>query len=217
MVVLVVSACGNVSERGGADAGPSSGVNSPATRVTSPGVYEVGVDLAPGVYTAGDLGCVGFTASTADFDMEDTEADPDDWVAASTRVGDMRRIVIHQGEFFTSLECGRWQRENRAKPESADPATLAGGCEILVGGDGLAQQALTFPKKPESAADKRLRHEIQDKLSSVVFENAHKNLANPAGQLVDFLDDPTAYVEAGKLSNSVTRAYARIQKACAGP
>ncbi len=224
MFVLMVSACGDLGEPGRADTEPSAevpatSVNSRPDSVNKPGVYEVGVDLVPGVYTTQDLGCAGFTASKAEPDIENM--DMDTWLAGSMRVRDVDRIVLHNGEFFTSMECGTWQREADGEPKSADPTTLAGTCEILVGTDDLAQQALTFPRKPESAANKGLRDEIQTRLSTVVFSSYaagrstnRKKLYNSTGELVDFLDDPSQFVEAGKIDARFTGALARIRKVC---
>lgn len=106
-----------------------------------------------------------------------------------------------------------------AKPgislSSPDPATLAGACDILVGEGRAVQDALGFPRKKESSADKVLRDEVQEQLFSVVVAN-NKDLADPAGQLVDFLDDPEAYVENGQLSPTVLRAFSDIRETCEG-
>jgi major membrane immunogen (membrane-anchored lipoprotein) len=101
---------------------------------------------------------------------------------------------------------------NRSTP---DPATLAGACDILVGEGRAVQEALGFPRKNESSADEALRFEIQEQLFSVVVAN-NKDLADPAGQLVDFLDDPEAYIENGELAPIVLRAFSDIRETCEG-
>lgn len=98
---------------------------------------------------------------------------------------------------------------------SPDPVTLAGACDILVGEGRAVQEALGFPRKQESSADRVLRGEIQEQLFSVVVAD-NKDLADPAGQLVDFLDDPEAYVENGQLSSTVLQAFSSIREICKG-
>lgn len=100
-----------------------------------------------------------------------------------------------------------------APSSSANPATLAEGCAMLVGDDDLVGRALTFPRDSESASDERLRYEIQEALFSIVIAG-HKKLSDPTGQLVDFLDDPEEYLEGDKPGPAITSAIAEIQEAC---
>lgn len=100
-----------------------------------------------------------------------------------------------------------------AQSSAANPATLAGGCAMLVGDDDLVRRALNFPRDPESASDERLRYEIQEALFSIVLAG-HKKLSDPAGQLVDFLDDPEAYLEGDQPGTAITAAIAEIREAC---
>ncbi len=96
---------------------------------------------------------------------------------------------------------------------AADPATLAGACEILVGKEHAVDDAMTFPKAKESAADAAFRQDVQQRLFSVVTAN-NKELTDPAGQLVDFLDDPDEYIEDGKPVAIITRAVSKIRSTC---
>jgi len=208
-IAVLAAGCG--SSASSSDA-PTKPVSTLTTTVTKDGVYAVGKDIKPGVYTAKGE-CGAFSASTKDFDIADDDADEDAFIAAAMPVGDLQRIELHNGEFFTSRSCSTWTLEDSTRPVSADPASLAGGCEILVGEGRAVQEALGFPRKKESAADKTLRSTIQDQLFTVVSAGNPK-LSDPAGQLVDFLDDPDAYVEDGTLAPIVLRAFSDIRKAC---
>lgn len=210
-VAALGSGCGASDSSGNPEAQSGSRL---ATTVESDGVYEVGKDIAAGVYTAkGD--CGAYSASTADFDILDDDADDDAYLTGSMPVGDVQRIELHKGEFFTSRSCSTWTLEDSTKSATADPATLAGACDILVGEGRAVQEALGFPRKKESSADETRRGQIQDRLFTVVVAG-HKDLADPAGQLVDFLDDPEEYVEDGQLSPSVLRAFSDIRETCEG-
>ncbi|KRC63715.1 hypothetical protein ASE12_02390 [Aeromicrobium sp. Root236] len=210
-IAVLAAGCGSSDNGSDAQTKPAAGL---ASTVTQDGVYAVGKDIKPGVYTAKGE-CAAYTASSADFDIMDDNADDDAYISGSMRVGDVQRIELHDGEFFTSRSCSAWTREASSKAASADPATLAGGCEILMGKGKVAQAALGFTGKKESAADKASRGRLQDQLFTVVGANNPK-LADPAGQLVDFLDDPAAYLDDdGKVGSTVLRAFSDIQKACA--
>src|SRR5689334_11812230 len=80
-----------------------------ASSVTTDGVYQVGKDLQPGVYTAKGE-CIAYSASTADFDIMNDNSDDDAYLASAMPVGDRQRIELHDGEFFTSRSCGTWTR-----------------------------------------------------------------------------------------------------------
>jgi len=56
------------------------------------------------------------------------------------RVGDVQRIELHDGEFFTSRSCSAWTREASSKAASADPATLAGSHEFAKRRDQLQKK-----------------------------------------------------------------------------
>jgi hypothetical protein len=216
-VVVLASGCGTAPqhERPSAGASTGSAADKPATSVTANGVYKAGTDLAPGVYTTRNLGCVGYTASTADFDIEDAD-EPDTYLAGAVRVGDVQRIVVHDAEFFTSKQCDTWRRENDGDPKSADPATLRGGCQLLVGGDDLVGHVVSYLREPATARDTASAYELQDRLMAPVDAD-NRRLANAAGELVDALDNPSAYVTAGgDLYPDVVRAVARIRSWCEG-
>jgi hypothetical protein len=100
-----------------------------------------------------------------------------------------------------------------ASAAAADPATHAGACEILVGKEHAVDDAMTFPKAKETAADATFREEVQQQLFSVVTAN-NKELADSAGQLVDFLDDPEEYIEDGKPVAIITQAVSKIRSTC---
>ncbi len=62
----------------------------------------------------------------------------------------------------------------------------------------------------------RERHEVQQALFEIVL-TGDKKLANPVGQLVDFLDDPAAYLADADLTARVERAADEIRRVCARP
>jgi hypothetical protein len=99
-------------------------------------------------------------------------------------------------------------------PSTNDPATVEGACRIMLDGpDDLLQQTLSFAR-PESASAADSSAAIQKKLFTIVAAE-QETLADPVGVLVDFLDDPSAYVKDGKVDDSITQAAATIRKTCA--
>ena len=205
-IAALASACGTSDSKG------EKSSAEPATTVSKDGVYAVGKDIKPGVYTAKGK-CLAYSASTKDFSVMDDNADDDAYIAGAALVGSLQRIELHKGEFFTSKSCSTWTLEDDSTSASADPATVAGACEILVGKDHTLDAAMAFPKQNESSADKALRGEVQERLFSIVVAN-NKELADPAGQLVDFLDDPEEYIEDGKPVALITDAVAKIRSTC---
>ena len=208
-IAALVAGCGTSDSSGEPQAKPTA---AGATTVSEDGVYEVGKDIKPGVYTARGE-CVAYSASTADFDIMDDDDESDAYLAGAMPVGDQQRIELHKGEFFTSRSCGTWTLEDDTKQATADPATIAGACDILVGKGHTVQDAMEFPKDKETAADEQRRGEIQDQLFTIVVANT-KGLADPAGQLVDFLDDPDEYVENGKPVALITETVSKIRGTC---
>jgi hypothetical protein len=213
--LLLATGCG--AEQGPR---PDSAVAQDEEAVTQDGVFEAGADIMPGVYTTSsdEMECNAFVSRTAAFDLMDDNSIPDDWLRGATAATKGQRIVINKGEYLQtkrikSKSC-RWQRETKAGPRSDDPATLAGGCAILTGESGAMAQALKYPIENEPPADEQRRSEIQNRLFAIVTANNPK-LADPAGQLVDYLDDPEAYVaEDGRLVDLITEAVDAIKKAC---
>ncbi|NRQ51309.1 hypothetical protein [Aeromicrobium stalagmiti] len=100
------------------------------------------------------------------------------------------------------------------------PKTLEGACSLLVGpaaryvDDALAAgEAVRTSGGALANVDRAT--EVQNQLFTVVAEGPAE-LKDPAGQLVDYLDDPEAYVEAGDLDPLVTEAAVEIKKTCEG-
>ncbi|MCO7239073.1 hypothetical protein [Aeromicrobium sp. CnD17-E] len=89
---------------------------------------------------------------------------------------------------------------------SLDPANP---CPALVGDDGLVDRAL-------AGAD--LSHDERQSLGEALFpvvSSGPKNLQDPVGQLVDYLDDPEAYQPLdGGSDDEVTAAAKAIRSAC---
>jgi hypothetical protein len=92
---------------------------------------------------------------------------------------------------------------------SGDPATLDGGCDILLGDEGILDAALAAGEGDDDAE----RQRVQDRLFAIVSAK-NDSLGDAAGQLVDYLDDPSAYVKDGELDASVTTAEADIRETC---
>lgn len=211
-VLAVLAVAATLLTGCGSDSGGPSSDSKQAARVA-----EVGKDLKAGVYTSKEKYCIGFTATTRDFSL-DAETSRGEMIAGAVQVRDRNRIELHDGDFFHAVNCtsNAWKREERSSPESVDPATVEGACGLLMG-DGLLADALEYPKVDESEKDRIRRSEIQERLMSIVFADIENDmpLASSAGQIVDFLDDPEAYVEDGKLSPVVTAEVAEIKKTCA--
>jgi hypothetical protein len=117
--------------------------------------------------------------------------------------------------------CGSTSSDDGDGPGASDPATFASDCERLVGPDGLVERALAFgdeaglaPADPEGDLDSD-RLEVQDELFTVVSEG-DDSLADPVGQLVDFLDDPQTYSDDEDLMEEVRGAAGEIEDLCAG-
>ncbi|RNL78562.1 hypothetical protein EFL95_05580 [Nocardioides marmorisolisilvae] len=175
------------------------------------GPYEVGKDIEPGVWITSDPGeCLGYVARTRDFDIEGS-GDPDDYVGGAVLVGDVHRIVLHRGEFFFADRCS-WSRAE-ASDRTPDPATTAGACAILVGKGDLVQRTLDFGHRAQGDRDDRTTWELQERLSAVVMSQT-KKLWSPAGQLVDYLDDPDGYNDGAGTIPKVTRAVDLIRSVC---
>ncbi|MEH3068568.1 MAG: hypothetical protein PGN15_11175 [Aeromicrobium erythreum] len=82
-------------------------------------------------------------------------------------------------------------------------------CPALVGDDGLVDRALAG-----SDLSRDDRQSLQDALFTVV-SSGPKNLQDPVGQLVDYLDDPAAYQPLdGSPDDEVTAAKRAIRSAC---
>lgn len=100
-------------------------------------------------------------------------------------------------------------------PEAAhaDPATREGACSILVGEDDLVQRTLELGHRSAGERDVSLLAHLQDRLFSVVLGKTHLLWA-PAGELVDYLDDPDAYNRGAGTVPRVENAVARIRSVC---
>lgn len=187
--------------------------------ITGPGPFEAGVDMQPGVYVA-DRGCSAWTAKTADWDVMDDGADPDEGIAAALVVAGVERIEVHRGEFFRSYDCKGWRREDGSQPRTPDPATIDGACTILRQGQ-LIPRAIdaieAHPRAEEATGD---GYEIQDALTPIVFSTVRasgdlKELGNEVGDFVDYLDAPTYFVNAeGMVEGNVRRSAERIRSIC---
>lgn len=207
---IVLTACGN---------DPKSEPDRSAARADD--VALVGEDIKAGVYTSKADSCLGFTATTREFTLDDEDPEGE-FLSGGSRLRDLDRIVLNDGEFFHTVGCptGTWKLDSDEK--SVDPGTVEGACKLLIEDEVLAE-TLTYPKDRAAAADESQRSLLQDQLFSIVTagieaspdeSSPQAEVADSAGQLVDFLDDPNEFVEDGKLSSDVAAAVARIKKAC---
>lgn len=203
---LLVAGCGSSGDEdrtGSANAAAST--STPQGPGIRPGTYRVGPDIAPGVYTAAGPNCLASSAATAEFELG-RGGDEDDFLAAPSLVRDVQRIAVRRREFLTIRSC-TWHREVPDGPHTPDPATLEGACQILLG-DGFAEDAVTAVGKLESD------YLLQERLMAVVYGFTPK-VWEPAGQLVDFLDDPKWFVDAdGRVEPKVIAAVDDIRRAC---
>ncbi len=212
---LMLGGCGSDPEAPGAS-------EQPKDQSDAKTVLKVGDEIEAGVYTAPAHKCNGFAATTREYDLEPEET-VGEFVGASVLVGQVDRIVLYDGQYFHSQFCpaGTWKREDGKGPKSIDPATVKGACALLID-EGLLAGALEFPKAKETDEDEFKRGDIQERIFSIgtasMFSEVHgegsNDLAPVTGQLVDFLDDPKAYVEDGKLTSDVAGAVAKIKKTC---
>ena len=96
-----------------------------------------------------------------------------------------------------------------AASASAATGALGTACSDLLDDGGLVQQTLDLADaEPQDGAG------VQAKLFAIVSDGP-KQLSDPVGQLVDFLDDQEAYIKDGHLDESITDAVTAIGKACA--
>ncbi|ALX06260.1 hypothetical protein AERYTH_16925 [Aeromicrobium erythreum] len=107
--------------------------------------------------------------------------------------------------------------ESGAADASASPSASAtvpsldpsNPCPALTGDDGLVDRALAGA---DLSGDER--QSLQDTLFAVV-SSGPKDLQDPVGQLVDYLDDPEAYQPLdGGSDDEVTAAAKAIRSAC---
>ena len=89
------------------------------------------------------------------------------------------------------------------------PTTLAGACDRLLGEDGLVEQTLALVDAPLAE-----RQPVQTALFELVTTDLPP-IDDPVRRLVDFLDDPQAYLVDGRPDVFVTEAVDTIDAACA--
>lgn len=215
VIALLAGGCADGEREGAAKpVGPLPGapvVAEHSYRGSVIDAYQVGDGVEPGVYTS-SAHCTGIVASSAAYDLFEIDSTDDDFLRGSVQVGDRSRVVVKRGEYL-HLEVGcTWQREDPAGPRTPDPRTRAGACAILLGPDGLAGAAVAA-LKAAAAGDSGRVGGVQERLMAVVLSRT-KDLSWPAGELIDALDAPKAFVEHGEVDPRVTRAVARIHQVC---
>lgn len=146
--------------------------------------------------------------------MEDVIAVSKSRLARTLPVTALVLIVV-----FAVTACGSESSPSQSQPKASSSGTLTSNCEQLVGNRGLVARALalTYPDgvtstNPDGNTD-AFRLEVQDGLANIVF-SGDKRLADPVGQLVDFLDDPPTYLRSKDLTAKVRRAAAEIRRTC---
>lgn len=212
-LLLALTAC-DADAGSDADVG-SSATDGPVGEVVHDGVYEGGVDIVPGVYVATRPlpTCLGYTAKDRHFSIG-SDAHPDAYLASAALVGDVRRIVVRRGEFSTSMGCPRWNRESDRTPHTPDPATVAGACTILAGPDDLVGHVVAYLEQPTAQQNRGVAADLQERLMAVV-EARTDRLMEPAGEMVDYLDDPSAWVTAdGSVDPRVSDMVQRVRRTC---
>lgn len=148
--------------------------------------------------------------------MEDVIIGLKSWSSRAVRVTALAAIIAP-----AIAACGSESSPVQPNSSIASFGTLAADCEQLVGGQGLVSRALAYTHPEEVVtADPYgntddFRFETQDVLARIVFAG-DRRLADPVGQLVDFLDDPPAYLRSEDLTAKVQSAGAKIRKICAG-
>ncbi|MDX6277705.1 MAG: hypothetical protein QOJ72_1833 [Nocardioidaceae bacterium] len=202
----------------GCGSGPAQHTGAPPTSraatISSDGTFKVGVKVPAGVYVTKSATCLAYTARTATFTVESDDADNDSFIAAPSPSGSGQRITLKAGQYFTTQNCAPWTKMKAARAALDDPATRSGACHILVGPNGAVAQALALVKPGKAtAAEKRKRSEVQDRLFAIVAARTAK-LQNPAGELVDVLDAPSYFVKDGRPVADVMRTVARIKQVC---
>lgn len=93
-----------------------------------------------------------------------------------------------------------------------DPSTLAGSCSLLLGpGASFVDDAVEAGDQGGATAIDRAQHNLFTLVASGASE-----IQDPAGQLVDYLDDPSAYQTKNGLDPLITDAVEAIETACSG-
>lgn len=196
------ASCGAPRERSSPGSAPQ-----PATIVRADGEYRIGVDLVPGVYTStASRDCNAFVASTPHFNIN--TGDYASFIGTSTEYDGVERIVLPKGAYLTTLRCSVWRRESARTARTYDPATLSGGCAILIRG-GILGHAERILRGPAASVGRDDVQTIQSQLFDIV---AAKNqaLAGPVGIVIDALDALDSLGAAGS-EPITTRALATIR------
>lgn len=96
-----------------------------------------------------------------------------------------------------------------ASSSTTDSGQAPDPCDMLMGDDGLVAQTFAVADRPLDE-----RGPVQEALFDIVVADP-PGLGDPAGQLVDFLDDPEAYEPLdGGPEDVVTAARDAITAAC---
>lgn len=97
---------------------------------------------------------------------------------------------------------------------NADPATLDGSCGLLIGPEAaLVDDALAAGKAVVDGGQADQVADVQNKLFELVAGGSAE-IHDPAGTLVDYLDDPSAYTTDDKVSSTITDVVDQIKQAC---
>ena len=103
-------------------------------------------------------------------------------------------------------------------PPKVSPKTLDGACSLLVGPaatyvDDTLSVGADVVKSDDALADHDRATAVQNRMFQVTAEGPER-LQDATGQLVDYLDDPAAYVTDGKIDPLITDAVTEIEKIC---
>lgn len=109
------------------------------------------------------------------------------------------------------------ERPSETETVSSGPTTLEDACGLLLGPeDMLVEDTLTVGSaiaKGDSSGDTDRVSIVQNKLFELVVDGPAK-LQDPAGTLVDYLDDPAEYADGDGVSSTITEAVDDIETVC---
>lgn len=121
-------------------------------------------------------------------------------------------LVLHAA-LVTVLAATGCGSDDDVPTRSSDLATLSGACEALLGEDGESGLVSALVAVHEEALEER--QIVQEDLFAIVVDGPEE-LRDPAGELVDVLDDPGLYFEDGQHDADVQAAFDRIDGVCEG-
>lgn len=201
---LLLAGCGGDEPPAG-----SPRADGPATAIDGPGSYEAGVDIPPGTYIADGIDpytCFAYTSTSEDHDLEAPQDGEIEAIPAPVGA-DRVQFDVAEGQFLHVLECdATWERADAA---SADPSTTEGACAILT------EEAVdaVLDVLDAGRAPGRGFPAFANGFFTVVV-GGHPQLSDPAGQFIDFLEDPASWSEHDELSAEIEAGAKTVERTC---